>query len=250
MTPAALAHEVLDVPRVPTVRLPDTEVIEREGWRQLFTPSLKDGGFNEVSLAVLEPLDADRVIDETLARYAREGMRFRWSVMPDSRPVDLPERLAARGLRRSETRAMSRDTSSLPMPPGVEVRRVTAADLHLFTRVMAEGWGMAAGPLIAVNEAMLANPGSPLFLAWVDGEPVGTAGLVLAERSAYLLGAVVLPASRRRGVYRALIAHRLDVARALGLELATVHASADTSGPLLERLGFVDLLRYPSFSSR
>lgn len=251
MTPSELTREVLEVPRTAFVRLPDTQVIERPGWRQLLTPSLTQGGLNEVSLAVLEPGDADRVIDETLAMYAHHGLRFRWSVMPDSRPLDLPERLARHGLSRSDARAMYRGTTPLEVASGgVEVRQVATGEVDVFTRVMAEGWSMPEGPLRAVNDAMARLPHFPLFVAFIDGTPVGSSGMVLAERSAYLLGAVVLPAWRRRGVYRALVTHRLHVARTAGLTLATVHARADTSGRLLERLGFTELVRFPTFSNR
>jgi GNAT superfamily N-acetyltransferase len=96
---------------------------------------------------------------------------------------------------------------------------------------------------------MLAAPGHELIMAFVDGEPVGTAASIGFERSAYLIGAVVLPAWRGRGAYRAMVAHRLERAHAASLELVTCHARADSSGPLLERLGFVDLFRYPMYFS-
>lgn len=244
LTPAELANEVLVAPRHPSARLPDTEVIARDDWFQIRTPSIKGGGLNEVSLAVLAPDDVDAAITRTLATF--EGIRFRWSVMPDSRPLDLPARLAARGFVRSETRAMYRAATPLEDVPGVTVER--ERDGVRFTDVLARGWGMDPAPLFALHDAMLRGGKTALFVASLDGVPVGAAGMVFHERSAYLLGGVVLEAARKRGVYRALVAQRMKVAREAGLELITVHANAATSGPLLEKLGFVDLVRYPNFS--
>ena len=68
------------------------------------------------------------------------------------------------------------------------------------------------------------------------------------ERSAYLVGGVVLPAFRGRGVYRALIAARLRHARAAGVAVVTTQARAATSAPILARLGFVALVECESFS--
>lgn len=94
-----LLHEVLVASRRAFVPLPDTRVIERPGWMQLITPSLRTGGMNEVCLATLPPDEADAIIDRTLAEYREQGIRFRWTVGPDSSPADLVQRLRSRGLR-------------------------------------------------------------------------------------------------------------------------------------------------------
>lgn len=57
-------------------------------------------------------------------------------------------------------------------------------------------------------------------------------------RSIYMMGGVVLPAFRGRGLYRALVDARLALARQRGIELATSLAKSDTSAPILERMGF------------
>jgi GNAT superfamily N-acetyltransferase len=77
-----------------------------------------------------------------------------------------------------------------------------------------------------------------MFLAYDRGVPAATASYVACERSAYLIGGVVLPAHRGRGLYRDLVHARLAHARARGLMLATSHARESTSAPILERLGF------------
>ena len=64
----------------------------------------------------------------------------------------------------------------------------------------------------------------------------------------YLTGAITLPALRGRGVYRATIGARLELAAREGFRLATTHARCATSAPILERLGFETDFRYPLFA--
>ena len=240
LSPAEVLHEAIVVPRDAYIALADLEAIRRPGWTQIITPSFKNGGFNEVSHAVLAAGEADAVIDAAIARYRDAGIKFRWTVGPDSSPADLGERLERRGLVRSISHAMVRatDFDEAP-PPGVTIERVDASNVDEFTNAMAEGWSSEPQPLADANALILRSyPNHRMYLARVDGEPAATAAQVLFERSAYLLGAVVLPRFRRRGLYRALVAARLADARAAGLALATSHARASSSAPLLAKLGF------------
>jgi GNAT superfamily N-acetyltransferase len=95
---------------------------------------------------------------------------------------------------------------------------------------------------------VLAAPGSRtrLFLATVDGEPAGTASYVALAEVAFLMGAVVLPRFRGRGVYRALVRARLDDAALRGIAHAASHAGA-MSSPILARLGFVTACEFDMF---
>lgn len=246
-------REVLETPRRAFLPLPDTQVIERPGWLQLITPSLRQGGLNEVAYSALDEKDADAVIDETLEVYRRLGLRFRWNVGPDSRPADLAERLARRGLRRSEVLGMIRETAGVPAEAGgdVTVEEVDERTVEEYSRTMAAGWEMDPAPIIAFNRTVLAHPDRRhlLFLARYRGVPAGTAGLAVFERSVYQIGGVVLPAFRKRGLYRALVTARLRYAAGRNIPFATCHARADSSAPLLERLGFETICRFALFSN-
>ena len=247
MSRAEILREIVECPRHAYVPMPDLQVIERAGWRQLLTPSLKRGGMNEVSLAQVEPDDVDRVIDETHAQYREIDCQFTWRLGPDSSPA-LVERLAQRGLAHTVSHGMARSTD-LDAATTISVERVAASTIDAYTRTMAEGWSVDAGPL-AVVTARVVEHGAPhhLFLARVDGEPAATASAVLFPRSIYLLGGVTLPRFRGRGAYRALVAARMAFAHEAGVRLATSHARSDTSAPILERLGFETLCRFDNFT--
>jgi hypothetical protein len=264
MTRAEVLAELLDPPRRAFVPHPNTQVVVRPGWRQLITPSLARG-LNQVSLAQLENENdnendesIDATIDATLAQY--RGVRFAWRVGPDSSPANLGERLLRRGLTHELTYGMAR-TPAISSDPdagqllrsidGVDhdtVELVDRTTLDTFTTTMETGWKMDAGSLTEVN-ACVFDHGPPhyLWLARLDGEPAATAASVLFPRSAYLLGGVTLEHFRGRGAYRALVTRRLAHARAHGVPLATTIARADTSAPILERLGFERICRFDNY---
>lgn len=246
-----LREEFLRAAEASMVALPDLRIVRRPGWLQIVTPSFRQGGFNEVALSVLNEAEADAVIDATIDEYRRLGILFRWAVLPWSAPADLAQRLRARGLSETTACGMTRDTSDVAgtAPADVTVEAVDQRNVDDFTATMARGWEVEREPLDLVHSIVLNDPRSAhrLFLARVDGCPAGVAGYVTTGTSAYQLGAVVLPQFRSRGVYQALVRTRLRHARVLGLALATTHAKADTSAPILQRLGFATAFRYPVF---
>jgi ribosomal protein S18 acetylase RimI-like enzyme len=80
-----------------------------------------------------------------------------------------------------------------------------------------------------------------------EGEPIASIGLVvhsvppgpsnLAGTEGYVMNLVTLPPWQRRGIARALLAHVLDVLRAEGVPVVSLHASGD-GRDLYEELGF------------
>ena len=105
-----LLEEVIVAPRRAFPRLPDLQVIERPGWLQIVTPSIKTGGLNEVIYSLLDERGADAKIDSAIATYRDLGLKFRWNAGPGSGPTDLSERLERRGLAPSWGRGMARST--------------------------------------------------------------------------------------------------------------------------------------------
>lgn len=247
----ALLDEVLSCPRRAFVPMPGLRVVERPGWLQLVAPWLKDGGLNGVSLSVLGASEADAVIDSTIAEYRALGVRFRWSVPPGSAPDDLAERLAARGLEPQMVVGMARLTTGVheAAPAGIEVAEVGRERVDEFIPVAARGWECAPEPFGRVIRASVEHPEPRvhLYVASLGGVPVATAASHVFPRSVYLLGGVVLPEARGKGLYRALVTARLRAAAARGIELATTQALERTSAPLLAHMGFVSMCRFPVY---
>ncbi|HUS28583.1 MAG TPA: hypothetical protein VMZ53_08740, partial [Kofleriaceae bacterium] len=186
-----LLDEVIVIPRRAYPRLPDLQVIERPGWLQIITPSIRSGGLNEVIYSHLDAHDADATIAATIATYRELGLKFRWNAGPGSGPPDLGERLERHGLAQSlgrgmarviddsvharddsqhtgdesSTRGRSRDASRVVV---IEVDSTTLDD---YTHVMAAGWDGDAAALGVQHRHILADGRYRLFVAYCDGVP-------------------------------------------------------------------------------
>ena len=84
----------------------------------------------------------------------------------------------------------------------------------------------------------VANPDHLLFVAYADVVPVASSRMEIAPPFGQMYGGGVLPAYRGRGIYRAMVAARVQAARERGLAYVCTEA-ADTSRPILESIGFV-----------
>lgn len=193
------------------------------------------------------------VIDEVIAHVRGWGLLgVAWWVSAATRPPGTEETLRALGAKRIDAvQILARElTGGLPelgIPPDVTVELAT--DERSFRAALAvavRGWGrkeLKAAQLdreLADAARDLANWTGFRVVARVDGEPASSGGCTLDGEVAKLWGAVTLPAFRRRGSYRAVLAERLRLARDHGATLALVKGRAETSGPILLRAGFTD----------
>lgn len=240
-----LRDEVMDRPLDALVGAEDSVIIDQADWHQVTTPSFTSGGLNGIARCRLPEAALEARIERALAGYG--GLRWRWTVGADD-TLGLADRLRARRLPERSVLGLWRQTD-LSVPDGAEVVEATRPDdVAAFSAVMAEGWSAPLAPLLAYNTRLAATPTKQrLFLARVNGEPAGSAGLAIVERSVYLIGAVVLPRFRGRGVYRALLNSRFSIARSLGKAIVTCQANPQTSGPILQSLGFRSVGTFPVF---
>lgn len=140
-------------------------------------------------------------------------------------------------------------------PGGVSIEIVDARDeprVHVWSRTIGVGFANGEEPMkFAVDfakvrielgrrhRAGVVKTMNLMFLATVDGAPVGGAGLSMHGDVAHFAGAAVLPQFRRRGIQTALTNARLEAARARGCTLAKfdVHAGSTSHHNAL-RAGF------------
>jgi GNAT superfamily N-acetyltransferase len=187
-------------------------------------------------------IEADEV--EELREEIHELLRARgrtacsWEVGMHATPTDLVERLLALGLVDDDP-----DPLAIGMvlrrppkqaPTGVEVRRAETREELLAAERIAK---IAFGEQVTDDDPPPPDPLKPLYLAYVDGEPVGRASASFSEHGVTLFGGATLPEARGRGAYRALVAARWDDAVARGVP-ALVTQAGRMSRPILEQLGF------------
>jgi GNAT superfamily N-acetyltransferase len=187
--------------------------------------------------------DVGRLVEDVLVELRSERVvEAYWTVGPASQPAGLEDALVAAGAGVDSVvdicaTPLADVLPQLPEDGDVTVRAVrTRDDVAAFQRVNAAAWGYPP-PSEDDLEREVAELRQGYVLGCWRGEPVGVAGYTLAGEVARLWGAAVVPAARRRGVYRAMVAARTADARKQGATLALVHAQL-TSSPVLQRLGF------------
>jgi GNAT superfamily N-acetyltransferase len=144
----------------------------------------------------------------------------------------LRERLLAAGLEpEDEETVVVAEAAAIAAPPDdVDIRLASDEFIQLAERVFGRSHGSGL-PDVSVA-----------VVAVVDGEPVsgGRVDFDDGVEFAGLFGGVTLPEYRRRGLYRATVAKRAELARERGYRWLYSDA-LPTSRPILERLGFVPL---------
>lgn len=229
--------------RVSPMAAPGTTV-QRAGPLVLLT-----GGFNYVSWWDLSADTARAAVRDCATHFRARGEELLWRVYDHDEPSELSNLLADEGFEPDPPGTlMFFDLEQGPISApaeGVEVRRVRSIDgLDDFIAANGQAFGQEEPWQRAVFGERLDDPGLVLLVAYAEGRPVASARMEIAEGRPFglLFGGGVAPAYRGLGVYRALVAARVDEAKARGLRYLSIEAR-DTSRPILERLGFVPAVR-------
>jgi GNAT superfamily N-acetyltransferase len=92
---------------------------------------------------------------------------------------------------------------------------------------------------LALAQLVIRNPCVTGFIAWVDGQPAGSAALSIRDGMASFFSTSTHPRYRRRGVQAALIRARLAFAQRSGCDLAVVTTSPGSDSQRnVQRYGF------------
>ena len=228
-------------------RLPKGVSVERDGPLLRFHGLGGRGYVVYRDLGGLEGAALDALIARQVRVFAERGERFEWKLHGHDLPEDLPQRLHAAGLVAEEEEtvviAPVAEIAGRPrLPEGVSLRDATSRrDLDRIAATEQTIWGSDHGWLAESLEAERdADPDALAIIVAEAGEEIVCAGWVRFTRGtefATLWGGATLPAWRRRGIYRATVAYRANLAAQRGLRFIQVDASSD-SRPILERLGF------------
>jgi GNAT superfamily N-acetyltransferase len=208
-------------------------------------PSFPIPGPNHVCLVRCAPARVDGLIDEVRRLFAARGLPGMWILDPDVGPADLADRLLARGIVPSgdvDVMVLPATASVDPGDPGIEIVDALSDEETFWS---AEAVQTAAfrdgGPFPGQHqrfEEARADPARRLYLALVDDQPAGAGWATIRDEGVLINGGAVDPHFQGRGVYRALVAARLRLAREVGAAGVGVQARPDTSGPILAGFGF------------
>lgn len=211
-------------------------------------------GSGYIVYSCLDESNVEAAISDQITFFQATGHNFEWTVYDYDRPADLKERLVEHGFEKDEDEAvLVLDTTSPPPallePVSLDVRRITGpAGIEDMRQVLEQVWGRNFDDLaenqsnylvrhpdfLSIYIAYASTPNGPL--------PVSTAwtNFHTGSHFASLWGGSTLPSYRGRGYYTALLATRMQEARARGVRFLTVDAGP-MSRPILESLGFLRL---------
>jgi GNAT superfamily N-acetyltransferase len=188
-------------------------------------------------------------IDAVRDWFREQGReQFLWWIGPSATPSDLETRLLAGGATPWEDGVITVMVTEQEPPeaPEVEVRRVERFEEFAVAREIA--WAVAdfteqqmaeyRATLPAKWEERLRSDNGAAYLAYVDGEAVGSGDMLFLPFCGFLSGASTLPDFRGRGAFRALVRARWDDAVRRGTP-ALVVGAGKMSRPILGRIGFL-----------
>ena len=221
--------------------------IEREG------PLVRTIGFGHYgwveyrALGDMSEAELDRLIEAQVVRFAERNEPFEWKFHSHDRPSFLEERLTAAGFVAEELETvMIAETACVVercrTPSGVALREVRdRIDFERIGEMEAAVWGRDdSWHADTFEQELAADPaGLAIFVAEADGVVVSAGWVRFPSGTdfATLWGGATLSEWRGRGIYRALVFRRAQLAAERGRRYMEVDASAD-SRPILERLGF------------
>ena len=169
----------------------------------------------------------DGGVEPLVARMREVPGHVEWKYYSHDGP-ELRERLLEAGLEpEDEETVVVAEAASIPPPPeDVDLRLASDEFADLAASVFGERYGLPDKAVAVV--------------ALVDGQPVSGGRVDFEEEVEFagLFGGITLPDYRGRGLYRATVAKRAELARERGYRWLYSDA-LPTSRPILERLGFV-----------
>ena len=212
--------------------------------------ALEHDGWSGVVWSRLDERSADASLADQVRYFAALGRKFEWKLYDHDLPADLPRRLLAAGfVAEPEEALMVAEITDLALdmspPPGIRLIPVTdEAGVEQVVRVHDEVFGSDHAWLRHALRAQIAETPPPVAAVLaMDGEqPVCSARVELPAHGDFagMYGGGTLPAYRGRGIYRAMVARRAQIARERGFRYVYVDARPE-SRAILERLGFVKL---------
>lgn len=195
----------------------------------------------------LEPEDVEATVNEQIAYFEEIGQDFEWKVYSHDPPSDLKDRLSTRGFELGEDEAilvldLEHTPAMLLEPITADLRRITDPEqIPSVIAVQNEVWQVDFGWLgqRLINNLRDRPDYVSVYAAYADDQPVAAAWINFPPENQFasLWGGSTLAGYRRRGLYTALLAVRVQEARQRGVRFLTVDASP-MSRPILQKLGF------------
>lgn len=241
-------------------RIYDSEVTITPSWVQIVTPSFNSPLRNAVCCNISAEAEVDEQIRQTVRLYQSKGLRFSWWVGPRTRPHNMGERLLAAGFQlASSSWGMTAVLSELSLPteppstkPRIDIELLGERNIDPWLHVHRVVWGVKPELAARMREARQrrafdTSHGILEYVARSNETAMGIAAVHLFDEFAHLSDGAIIPEFRKQGIFLRLVRKRLETIREMGRSFVTVNALPNTSGPILQKMGFrwaCDFARY------
>ena len=163
--------------------------------------------------------------------------------------LGLEEQLAGRGYTLDGAWLKFRRAVEPPATATTDLRVEETTDREAFALVSGEGSGMPH-ELAHELSALVGAAGWHCFVAWDGDEPAGGGALYVDGEIGWLGVGATRPAFRKRGSQSAILAARIDAARALGVKRLTTETGeqVESSYRNITRAGFAEAYRRSNYT--
>ena len=206
--------------------------------------------FNHAYRAILKADTANATIDMIKEICVTRKVPFKWTLGSKKKPADLGERLMANGFEKAPdpiwmAARLKYLDDTLELASGVSISPVEdEATFEAWLAILAEVFEFPETLSMAFEQVLrmlgIGNKTLRHYIAYLNGEPVGTSTLLLAGGVAGIYNVATLPDARRRGIGTALTVTPLLESRSKEIQVGVLQSS--TMGkPVYEKIGFSDL---------
>jgi RimJ/RimL family protein N-acetyltransferase len=249
-TPTPPSDEVIALAEEPGLWLPDEPtqmVFHGDGFT--FVASGRHAWVQRLRLQKGDTDGLQRIVNHVDAILELKKIdEAQWWIGEMTTPRNLTKRLLELGLERDTPARMTSLTIAKPPSgePPVEVRR--AETIEEWLQALEIDWECFAiadeerelrrRELNQAWERLQADGTSAVYLAYLDGEPVGFGRSIFTRHGTLLLGGATLPEARGQGVYTSIVHARWAHAAERDAAPRLVVCAGPESTPVLESLGF------------
>ena len=195
----------------------------------------------------LESEKVEATIQSLIEQAKSRNVPMLWWVGPTSQPTDLGSHLKRQGfVSMGQGPGMIIDLTTLnehvSLPENLTIQKVTDHELLKTWGEVFVRSGLPEFMTQPVSERILyANPDILLtYMGWLDGKPVATSQMLLANGAAGMYNIATLPEARRRGIGLKMTLLPLLFARSQGYKIGVLTASEMGVG-VYRSLGFKEI---------
>lgn len=201
---------------------------------------------NWIDHSELSSDELSNAVQRQVDHYSAIGHSFRWKVHSHDQPAELPDELLRRGFVAWEPCALmilKVSDFTCEHPDGFDYLELDDPTQlpNTLRPVKEQVWMEGADEFIAALQSEMRDMGEHMriHVAQRHGETVGCGLVRYTERMTFggLFAGATVPTERGKGIYRGLVAARVEDARGCGAEYLYTEAG-DMSRPILEKLGF------------